>query len=353
MLPKENQINKNIVSAYRFAEISDVVFSGMFLTSQIESLNLKKDIQNNVEEHLINGEYTFIRKKSFQLNENDIIFCKTEFVGELFKVLRKKCNYKNIKLITHQSDLKITNRLYNSKPNCISKWYSSNVDNPKDDLIPIPLGIANFHSKNLNQTQFSNNLHPNDFFKEKENLLYLNFNINTNFGHRKDLYDKFSEFSWVSLNKTPVSLNDYKDKMQSHKFVLAPWGNGIDTHRFWEILYSGSIPVVKKHPIYESFTSVPKIIVNNYSEITDSFLLSEFSKLKSNINSFTLNDLNMDDWEKRIKFNKTNYSEYVEQEFVNNYFWVYGIYVDFSHRIKSKLKFFNRLRRYIYKKFKV
>ena len=29
------------------------------------------------------------------------------------------------------------------------------------------------------------------------------------------------------------------------KFVACPRGNGTDTHRFWETLYRGSIPVVK------------------------------------------------------------------------------------------------------------
>ena len=47
--------------------------------------------------------------------------------------------------------------------------------------------------------------------------------------------------------------------MSKHNFVLAPWGNGIDTHRFWEILYSGSIPVTKKHIIYDSFQNIPRI----------------------------------------------------------------------------------------------
>ena len=37
------------------------------------------------------------------------------------------------------------------KPKCISKWYSINVDYSNPDLIPIPIGLANFHTKNLNE----------------------------------------------------------------------------------------------------------------------------------------------------------------------------------------------------------
>ena len=83
-------------------------------------------------------------------------------------------------MITHQSDLKVGKKFYNLKPNCISKWYSINVDYKAPDLIPIPLGVANFHSKNLNKDSFSNIEKNNYFMKEKE-LMYINFNPNTNF----------------------------------------------------------------------------------------------------------------------------------------------------------------------------
>jgi hypothetical protein len=36
-------------------------------------------------------------------------------------------------------------------------------------------------------------------------------------------------------------------EMSSHfKYIAAPRGNGLDTHRFWETLYRGSIPIVSK-----------------------------------------------------------------------------------------------------------
>ena len=32
-----------------------------------------------------------------------------------------------------------------------------------------------------------------------------------------------------------------------------PYGNGYDTHRIWEALYSGSIPVVKENKAFNQF----------------------------------------------------------------------------------------------------
>ena len=85
-------INKksNIVTGFKFAEIADVVFSGVFLKSQINNLRL----QENIQEHIGYDEYVFVKKKEFKLKENDIIFCKTEYIKELFFILNKNVNLK-------------------------------------------------------------------------------------------------------------------------------------------------------------------------------------------------------------------------------------------------------------------
>ena len=71
----------NIISSFKFAEISNVIFSGVFLKSQLDELNLLDDISDHVGDHGI-----FVRKKEFKLKENDIIFCKTEYVKELLPI---------------------------------------------------------------------------------------------------------------------------------------------------------------------------------------------------------------------------------------------------------------------------
>ena len=50
----------NIISSFKFAEISNVIFSGVFLKSQLDELNLLDDISDHVGDH----EYFFVRKKN-------------------------------------------------------------------------------------------------------------------------------------------------------------------------------------------------------------------------------------------------------------------------------------------------
>ena len=88
-------INKksNIVTGFKFAEIiADVVFSGVFLKSQINNLRL----QENIQEHIGYDEYVFVKKRYLNLRKMTPIFCKTEYIKELFFILNKKCKFKNI-----------------------------------------------------------------------------------------------------------------------------------------------------------------------------------------------------------------------------------------------------------------
>ena len=39
--------------------------------------------------------YFELNQKNFELKENDVIFCKTEFIYELFSILKKQSNFKN------------------------------------------------------------------------------------------------------------------------------------------------------------------------------------------------------------------------------------------------------------------
>ena len=36
-----------------------------------------------------------------------------------------------------------------------------------------------------------------------------------------------------------------------YKFVVAPLGNGPDSHRIWETLYAGSIPIIFDIPLLQ------------------------------------------------------------------------------------------------------
>ena len=50
----------------------------------------------------------------------------------------------------------------------------------------------------------------------------------------------------VLFQDTKLNKSDFLSELNNYKFVIAPFGNGLDTHRVWEAIYSNSIPIVKK-----------------------------------------------------------------------------------------------------------
>ena len=55
-------------------------------------------------------------------------------------------------------------------------------------------------------------------------------------------------------------------KMQYSFSICAP-GNGFDTHRVWEDLILGLIPIVKTSPLDPLYKNFPIIIVKDWNEI--------------------------------------------------------------------------------------
>ena len=238
-------------------------FSDTFYGAYIQHEDLHKFDKNNYRVLLDENGSCLIKNKSFKLKENDVIFCHSMLLEPLFNHLKTVKQFKNIKLITHQSDISIEKSDFDKKPNCISKWYAINVNYNHHDLIPIPIGIGNdSNQKTLTSSNFSKSIVDN----EKINKIYLNFNLNTNYKHRYKALKMFYDTEWSFMEKPHQNLQGFRDNLGKYKFSLAPWGNGFDTHRLWEALYAGSIPVTLAHQSLKSFQDFPIILLNSYSE---------------------------------------------------------------------------------------
>jgi hypothetical protein len=69
-------------------------------------------------------------------------------------------------------------------------------------------------------------------------------------------------------------------RFSSHyRFIASPRGNGIDTHRFWESLYRGSLPIVKKNTWSNliSKLDIPFFEVESFSSESLSQIVKDFN----------------------------------------------------------------------------
>jgi len=75
---------------------------------------------------------------------------------------------------------------------------------------------------------------------------------------------------WITRER--MGRDAWKKAVQSHLFVACPPGHGYDTHRVWEVLLAGSIPIVPSTPMDSMYDNLPVVIVDNWKEVNESFL---------------------------------------------------------------------------------
>lgn len=329
--------NKNVITSYKYAELSDFVFSGVFTNEQLKTLSLQDYKVLSKQD----GYQTIIHK-SFQLSSGNIIFSSLEYVEILFEILKSQKKLCDLTLITHQSDRPVNEPLFKKRPNSINKWFAINTEFSHIDLISIPLGLSNLHPKNLNEDDLSS------VESEKSKLLYINFRENTNYNHRKGLYDYFDNKEWCYKKNPNLSIQEFSMDLNSSKFILCPWGNGVDTHRIWESLYSGSYPITKSHINFESLKELPILFVDDYKEVNKDYLENTFKKFQNK--KFDLNKLYFEYWQDYINLTKVDSNN--TMLYVSSYKYTFLIIIKkIKDNLNSKLKIIIYYFRKVYDRF--
>ena len=73
---------------------------------------------------------------------------------------------------------------------------------------------------------------------------------------RKQFIEKYKGCDYIDfLDK--LQFKDYIAKLGEYQFVLCPPGVGTDTHRFWETILVGSIPIVETSTLDDLYSKFP------------------------------------------------------------------------------------------------
>lgn len=201
-----------------------------------------KDFKN-IRIELLNSHFkTFCNKKNTKVIK---LFIYTHildnFMNYILPFLDTSIEYI---LYIHNSDHCFDNNykaLVDSK--IIKKIYAQNIDYSETTtkLNLLPIGIANSMWKHGDLLELYSVI-KDVYRNKKQNGIYVNINPNT-YSYRKILLEKIQELGNFNLSSSK-SYIDYLKELASHRFCLCIRGNGLDTHRFWESLYLGVIPVI-------------------------------------------------------------------------------------------------------------
>ena len=177
------------------------------------------------------------------------------------------------------------------------KWFTKNPCIIHDKIAGIPIGPKwNWYSHNFFGEdkrrhleifyKYCINPHINiQNIELKKNLLYFNYSIDTTNGPlyslhkniRKNVYDILISKGFPYNENT--DFENYIKILSTYKFSISPPGRGIDTHRAWESLMVGTIPIMLHTPIDNLFEKLPVILVDDYSIITEDFLNNKYNEI--------------------------------------------------------------------------
>lgn len=134
----------------------------------------------------------------------------------------------------------------------IQRIYAQNPMSLDDKTFLLPIGIANpmFPHGDMDTLY---RVYSETYYKEKSKNLYINLNTIT-YQYRSKAYKIFAKERFGTI-QAPLPYEEYLRELAKHRFCLCIRGNGIDTHRFWECLYLGVVPVIvnNKHTRMDKF----------------------------------------------------------------------------------------------------
>lgn len=202
------------------------------------------------------GDYIETNKFSYIVRDSanaSIIFCKTDPLLQEFDRL-KNLN-KKIILLTGNSDYPITENHVRQAPKNLVRLYGQNVLCNDNRFVPVPMGLESSvicrrgfdhgvyydRSKEL-QDLLITHTDEDKNINRAENLIYSNFTIRTNPIHRQAVHDFAQNVDFITSGERK-SAPDFHQSILDHKITLCPAGNGLDTHRLWEVLYLNRVPL--------------------------------------------------------------------------------------------------------------
>jgi hypothetical protein len=219
------------------------------------------------------------------------LFLKTDYLEEFCNQIHPQIPGPYI-LITHNSDYGAprgyTDILDDDK---LIAWFAMNYDGyPHPKLHSIPIGIANrcWRHGNIEVVKM---VVQEDI--EKIWLAYMNFDSANYPTERIDVYNQFLMVPFCHATGR-VTFDAFLRELSRSYFVIAPRGNGLDTHRIWESLYCRSIPIVKTSSLDSLYEGLPIIIVDDWDSVDQEFL--ERKKEEFTSKSLSWDKAYMDYW---------------------------------------------------------
>lgn len=212
------------------------------------------------------------------IKEGDRVFLKASDISSFIE----KPPPVKVTLVSANHDETFTDDMMKMVSPYVTKVYAIN-SNAKG-VIQIPIGFRD--DQYTSHKVLKDVLEDTAKSSNKTTLCLVNFLVANNGDARSKARDAFKDAAWATKseymnynagkalihNDADVMQKrvDYYTQLKTTKFVICPPGAGMDTHRVYETLYFGGIPIIKTSfldPMYKKLGGC--WIVNDWSQVTE------------------------------------------------------------------------------------
>ena len=182
-----------------------------------------------------------------------------------------------------------------NSPNIVH-WFCQNVLIKHPKITPIPLGLDYEtimyynHIRNDRGPKMTPLEQENQIMELRKNICPFWERIPICYGNFQYLLTtKYGSDRVDAIRKIPKKLIYYDSKcirestfknQTNFAFVVSPFGQDYECIRTWEALCLGCIVILKTSPIDSIYADLPVLIINDWNEITQSFLESAIERFK-------------------------------------------------------------------------
>ena len=250
------------------------------------------------------------RYLAFASSSNDIAYIKTDaiFHGRPINWRGTPHRMRPAKIwLTGHSDYDINTTLHNKYSRFCRIWFAQNKNTVAPNIFALPLGITNDCDDSPIHRVFGNNQDMWDVWCQprspRSQIAYANFAVSTWPTVRAPLLERLKQLPWVHVGESVLTREGrraYLTEVRNHDFCFCPRGNGIDTHRLWETLYVGGIPIVERHIALAEFEDLPICWVDRFEEVSEEMLVRERERIRGRTD-WNMEKLKIGWWEQRIQ----------------------------------------------------
>jgi hypothetical protein len=185
-----------------------------------------------------------------------------------------------VSLVVHNSDESFTDELYSKVKPYVTDVSAVNCVTRHAKQIPLGLRDHQYASHHILRAVMA------EPPLSRTTLCLVNFLVATNPPERQAVYEMFKnnphclvQHEYMTYDKVR-SLNfsdletqrrrvEFYRTLKQCKYALCPPGTGIDTHRVYECIHLGVIPIVRSSALDPLYATMPVKIVQSWSDVTE------------------------------------------------------------------------------------